>query len=89
MLPYKIRKYLFVAAFFLFALQSFAQDKPKITPQDYENQEVEMADRMRADGKIYVVVSVISILLAGILTYTIVIDRKLGRLEKELEMERN
>ncbi len=85
MLPHKIREYLFVAAFLLFALQGFAQDKQKIIPQDYENQEVEMADRMRADGKIYVVVSVVGILLAGMLFYVISIDRKLGRLEKELE----
>ena len=85
---HKIRKYLFVAAFLLFALPGFAQDKQKITPQDYENQEVEMADRMRADGKIYVVVSVVGVLLAGMLFYVIAIDRKLGRLEKELEIER-
>ena len=85
MLLYKIRKYLLILAFFLLALPGFAQDKQKITPQDYENQEVEMADRMRADGKIYVVVSVVGILLAGVLVYVISIDRKLGQLERELE----
>jgi hypothetical protein len=85
MLLIKLRKYLCIAGFLFLSLQAIAQDKIPITEEDYNNQEVEMADRLRADGKIYVVVSVIGILLAGILIYTITIDRKLGRLEKELE----
>jgi hypothetical protein len=85
MLLIKLRKYLCIAGFLLLSLQAMAQDKIPITEGDYNNQEVEMADRLRDDGKIYVVVSVISILLAGILIYAITIDRKLGRLEKELE----
>ena len=85
MLLRKLRKYLCIAGFLLFSLQAMGQDKIPITEQDYTNQEVEMADRMRAEGKIYVVVSVIGILLAGVLIYTITIDRKLSRLEKELE----
>jgi hypothetical protein len=85
MLLIKLRKYLCIAGFLFLSLQAIAQDKIPITEEDYNNQEVEMADRLRADGKIYVVVSVIGILLAGILIYTIAIDRKLGRLEKELE----
>jgi len=82
---HNLRKYLCVAAFLLMTSVCFAQDKQKITEQDYQNQKVEMADRMRADGKIYVVVSVVGILLAGVLIYTIAIDRKLGKLEKGLE----
>jgi len=82
---HSLRKYVCVAAFLLMTSVGFAQDKQKITEQDYQNQKVEMADRMRADGKIYVVVSVVGILLAGVLIYTIAIDRKLGRLEKGLE----
>jgi CcmD family protein len=46
-------------------------------------QEVEMADALRADGKIYVVVAVLSVVLAGILFYVIRLDRKITRLEKE------
>jgi hypothetical protein len=45
--------------------------------------EVEMADTMRANGKIYVVVSIIFIVLIGFIAYLIAIDRKLTRLEKE------
>ena len=79
---------IFSGTFLFFTLQGLAQDKQQITPQDYTNQEVEMADRLRAEGKIYVVVSVIGILLLGILIYTITIDRKLSRVEKELEMDK-
>ncbi len=45
----------------------------------------EMADVMRADGKIYVVVLVLGIIFTGIVAYLILIDRKLNRLEKEFK----
>ncbi len=51
-------------------------------------QEVEMADHLRADGKIYVVVAVVSIILLGLLLYLIRIDNKITRLEKESRDER-
>ena len=56
----------------LMSMVSFAQDKP-----------VEMADTMRANGKIYVVVAVCLIILTGLFLYVMSIDRKLRRLEKE------
>jgi hypothetical protein len=46
-------------------------------------QEVEMADALRADGKIYVVVAVVSAMLAGVLFYVVRLDRKITRLEKD------
>ena len=46
-------------------------------------QEIEMADALRANGKIYVVVAVLSAMLAGLLFYVIRLDRKISRLEKE------
>lgn len=46
---------------------------------------VEMADAMRANGKIYVVVAVVAIVFAVITVYLISIDRKLRKLEKESE----
>jgi hypothetical protein len=46
-------------------------------------QEVEMADALRADGKIYVVVAVVGAMLAGVLFYVIRLDRKITRLEKD------
>jgi hypothetical protein len=50
-------------------------------------QEVEMADQLRADGKIYVVVAVLSIILLGVLLYLIRIDAKISKLEKESRVE--
>ncbi len=51
-------------------------------------QEIEMADQMRADGKIYVVVGVLLIILIGFLLYLVSIDKKLKRLEKEVEQDK-
>jgi hypothetical protein len=45
--------------------------------------DIEMADTMRSNGKIYVVVGVVSIILAGILIYLMRIDQRLRKLEKE------
>ncbi|MDH5598076.1 MAG: CcmD family protein [Cyclobacteriaceae bacterium] len=46
-------------------------------------QGVAMADGLRAEGKIYVVVGIIAIIFIGILIYLISMDRKISRLEKE------
>lgn len=45
--------------------------------------ETEMADTMRSDGKIYVVVLVLATIFAGIFAYLIYLDRKISKLEKE------
>lgn len=45
----------------------------------------EMAEALRQSGKIYVVVAVIVVVLAGLLLFLISLDRKLSRLEKEME----
>ena len=45
----------------------------------------EMADALRASGKIYVVVLVIVIILSGLLVYLVRLDRKVSRLEREVE----
>ncbi|MDB5202527.1 MAG: hypothetical protein JWQ27_1936 [Ferruginibacter sp.] len=44
---------------------------------------VEMADTMRSNGKIYVVVTVCVIILVGLFLYVMSVDRKLRKLEKE------
>jgi len=46
------------------------------------NVKPEMADSMRSNGKIYVVVVVLLIILAGLYFYLIQVDRRLSRLEK-------
>lgn len=48
-------------------------------------QNAQMADGMRADGKIYVVVAVILTILFGLLSYVVYIDNKIKKMEKELE----
>ena len=45
--------------------------------------DIEMADQLRRDGKIYIVVGCLLVVLAGMIFYLISIDRKVGRLEKE------
>ena len=49
----------------------FAQDKP-----------VEMADTMRSNGKIYIVVAVCLTILIGLFLYVWNVDRKVSKLEK-------
>lgn len=48
-----------------------------------QQQTVEMADTMRSNGKIYVVVAVCITILAGLILYVFNLDRKISRLEKE------
>lgn len=47
-------------------------------------QSPEMADTMRADGKIYVVVGIIVIVLIGLFVYLLLMDRKVSKLENRL-----
>ncbi len=42
----------------------------------------EMADLMRRDGKIWVVIAVILTIFAGIVLYLVRLDRKISKLEK-------
>ena len=43
----------------------------------------EMADVMRSNGKIYVVVAVCLTILIGLFVYVFLLDRKISRLEKD------
>ena len=44
--------------------------------------QTEMADTLRSNGKIYVVVMVLATIFAGIFAYLVYIDRKISRLEQ-------
>ena len=68
-----MRKLLFLFLLSVLGLASFAQ-----------GEEVAMADSMRNDGKIYVVVAVIVTIFAGIIVYLIRLDRKISKLEKTI-----
>ena len=65
-----VGRLLFVVCCLLMGGVSFAQDKP------------EMADIMRSNGKIYVVVAVCLTILIGLFIYVFIVDRKVSRLEK-------
>lgn len=66
------RKLLILFCTFLFAAPIFAQDSSSVP----------MADGLRSEGKIYVVVAVILTIFAGIIFYLVRLDRKISRLEK-------
>ena len=51
--------------------------------------EVEMADEMRSNGKIYVVVAVACVVFAVITAYLITVDRKVTKLEKSLRNQKS
>ena len=78
----KILLSLLIALFI--AINLPAQDKIAIDETDYDNQKVEMADKFRADGKIYVVVAVILVILGGMFFYLYRIETKVKKLEKEI-----
>lgn len=58
--------------FLSFCLAAFAQ----------QGEKVEMADAMRSNGKIYVVVAVVVAILIGLFIYLFSLDRKISRIEK-------
>lgn len=53
--------------------------------QDTTANEPEMADKLYADGRIYVVVAVVATIFAGIIVYLINLDSKISKLEKQLK----
>lgn len=52
-----------------------------VFPQN--NQPAEMADSMRSNGKIYVVIAVILTILGGLIAYVVSLDRKISKMEKD------
>ncbi|MEY4930341.1 MAG: hypothetical protein RI909_1065 [Bacteroidota bacterium] len=46
--------------------------------------QAEMADTMRSEGKIYVVVGILLIIFIGLIGYLVMLDRKVTRIEKKL-----
>jgi hypothetical protein len=51
-------------------------------------QEAEMADTMRSEGKIYVVVAILVLILLGLVGYLVMIDRKTTRLERKIDQNK-
>jgi hypothetical protein len=67
---------LFFIAMLIIVPAAFAQGTGAAAPP------VEMAEGMRSNGKIYVVVAVLLTVLIGLLLYVFRLDRKIGQLEK-------
>ena len=59
-----------------------------MTSQLASAQQPAMADGLRSEGKIYVVVAIIMIVVIGLLVYLFFLDRKVSRLEKLLRDKR-
>jgi hypothetical protein len=51
-------------------------------PPAFGQNQAEMADGFRAEGKIYVVVAIVLIVLAGLIFYLFLMDKKVKKLEK-------
>lgn len=71
-----------LAFILLLSYAAQAQEKIAVTTADYSNSSVEMADLMRSEGKIYVLVGVVLLIFAGLTAYVIHTDRKVSKLEK-------
>lgn len=59
--------------------------KIAVTERDYENMQVEMADELRANGVIYFVALVCTLLAVGVVGYLFAIDRKVKKLEAQAD----
>ena len=70
-----IRKFSTLIVLLLTNIISLAQDTAEA---------VDMADTMRSNGKIYVVLAVILTIFLGIVIYLVRLDKKMTRLEKEI-----
>lgn len=69
-----IKKTTLLFAMILLSANSFAQDNT-----------VEMATGLYQSGKIYVVVIVMALIFVGIIGYLILLDRKITKLEKDIQ----
>jgi len=54
-----------------------------------QTDQADMADAMRSNGKIYVVVLVIATIFVGIIAFLIYLDKKISRLEKQSRLSKN
>ncbi len=68
----KINSFLLVLAFLFNSLISFSQEKQS-----------GIGEVMRSNGRIYVVLGVMLIILLGIILYLVRLEKKINRLEKE------
>ena len=70
----RIKKVLFFCIAILISVATFSQDTT--------DKNVGMADEMRSNGRIYVVIAVMLTILAGLIFYVARLDRKVSKWEK-------
>ena len=64
-------------------LKSFLFSSALLFSNFLQAQTETMASTMRSNGKIYVVVAVLTTILVGLIAYLIRLDKKISKLEKE------
>lgn len=69
------RKLVSILGLLLLSFTAFSQD----------TNQPEMADVLRSNGKIYTVVAVLGIVLAGMFVYLFLTERNLSKLEKQVK----
>ena len=75
-----MRRFKIISIFVLLftSLESFCQ----------ANEQVEMADVLRQDGKIYTVVAGVVVILTAMIILLVRVDRKISKLEKQLKKDK-
>lgn len=73
-----VKRFLLTLIGAIFTAFAFAQEQ---TGSD----SVEMAEALRQNGKIYVVVIVLALIFLGLTLFLIVVDKRVRKLEKQLE----
>ena len=56
--------------------------------QEMDHSKEEPTDFMNANGKIYVVMTVVVVIVVGLFLYLINLDRKINKLEKDVHVEK-
>ncbi|MBK8444365.1 MAG: hypothetical protein IPL35_13555 [Sphingobacteriales bacterium] len=89
---WSFRKFIFSTLLLLHTLYVVAQTSAAdslATAAPALKQQPEMADIMRSNGKIYVVVAILLLLFVGIALYLLFIESQVKQIEKELKNNKN
>lgn len=65
------------------------REKYIISENDYISNSVSMADQFRSEGKIYVVILILSIIFLFLIMYLFYLDRRISSLKKKLNNNKN
>ncbi|MEP6466558.1 MAG: CcmD family protein [Parafilimonas sp.] len=74
-----LKKYICLSLFLFFIMKSFAQDAVAVSGNANQN------NFMTSDGKIFVVMAVVVVIVFGLFLYLFNLDRKISKLEKNIK----